>query len=145
MANSHYIRLAYLERWGSMVVCRHGIVHVRWDNLTLRLEIEEFQRLAKLVNRAISAAPPFSFADSELSLTADYLIPGQEPTYRIGIDAVELLLSEDGWTAFQILVQDAAYRLGQVTARDDWQKEPEPISLALEAGDPVRTHSFSLN
>ena len=58
---------------------------------------------------------------------------------------MEILLSEDGWTAFQILIQDGAYRLEQVTSQEDWQKEPEPVSLTPELEEPDQRHLFSLN
>jgi hypothetical protein len=128
-----------------MVVCRHGVVHMRWENLTLRMEIEEFRRLAHLVERVGGARPPFSLADRELSLATDDVYAGREQAYRVAFGAVELSLPADGWSAFQILIQDAAYRLDQVTAREDWQQEPEPVALSPDAGDPDRPHPFSLN
>ena len=146
MSNSHYLKLAYLERWGSLVVCRHGIVHMRWEDLTLRMQIEAFRRLSGLIEGGGDSLSPFSFADGEISIATDeFAFAGKNHSYRVGIGSVELSLPADGWAAFLVLIRDAADRLDQILAQDDWRQEPDPFSFELDARELTRPHQFSLN
>jgi hypothetical protein len=131
--------LAYLEQWGSIVVCRHGIIHIRWGNVSIRLQIETFQRLASLVDRGSSLPPPFSFSDGDLAIVTE------EPDYRVTIGSVELVLTADGWLAFDMIVGDGAYRLEQFLARDDWPEEPESVPFEYDLEELMRPHRFSPN
>ena len=129
-----------------MVVCRHGTVHLRWENLTLRMEIEAFRRLSGLIERVSASVLHFSISDGEISIATDeFAFASQGYGYRVGIGSVDILLPADGWSAFLFLIRDAADRLDQVTARDDWQQEPEPISFELDARELTRPHQFSIN
>ncbi len=139
MSDSHFKRLAFLEKWGSIVVCRHGVVHLRWENVTIRLRVETFQQLASLVNEGSPLPAPFSFSDGDLCVATE------EFDYRVTIRSVELLLAADAWLAFELLVADAADQLDQLLARDAWEDGPESVSFDFDPQELMCSHRFSLN
>lgn len=135
-----------MERWGSVVVCRHGIVHMRWESVTLRMEVEDFRSLSALIESAVSSSGRFSLSAGEISVATDaFAYANQRHSHRVGIGSVELLLPADGWIAFAALITQAAEQLDAVLAGDDWGREPDPIRLEMDAGLLTRPHPFSLN
>lgn len=139
MSGSHFIQLASAEDWGSVLVCRHGIVHLRWGNLTIRLPRDAFGRLVRLVGKGGTLASPIPLRDSELGVTVE------EKGYRVAIDFLELVLTAEAYLAFLMLVADAFHRLEEVMARDNWEQEPEPPTFSDDVGELLRPHQFSLN
>jgi hypothetical protein len=139
VSGSHFIQLASAEDWGSVLVCRHGVIHLRWGNLTVRLPHEVFGRLVRLVGQGSSLASSIPLRDGELSVAIE------EGGYRVAVDFLELVLTAEAYLAFLILLKDALHRLQEVMAREDWQQEPESLSFADDAQELLRPHRFSLN
>lgn len=139
MSRSHFIQLATAEDWGSVIVCRHGVVHLRWGNLTIRLPHEAFGRLVRLVNLGSTLASPIPLRDRELGVAIE------EDGYRVSVDFLELVLSAEAYLAFLMLLTDALRKLQEVMARDDWEQEPQSFTFTDDAGELLRPHSFSLN
>jgi hypothetical protein len=139
VSGSHFIQLASAEDWGSVLVCRHGVVHLRWGNVTVRLPHEVFSRLVRLVGQGSTLASAIPLRDGELGVAIE------EGGYRVAVDFLELVLTAEAYLAFLMLVKDAFCKLEEVMARDDWQQEPESLSFADDAQELLRPHRFSLN
>lgn len=139
MTRSHFIQLASAEDWGSVLVCRHGVVHLRWVNITVRLPHDVFGRLVRLVAQGSTLATSIPLRDGELGVAIE------EGGYRVSVDFLELVLTAEAYLAFLMLVKDAFDRLEDLMARDDWQQEPESVSFADDVGELLRPHRFSLN
>ena len=140
MPNSHYIPLAHREEWGSVVVCRHGVVHLQWRNLTIRLHWDAYHRLADLLARDSVLASPVPLCDGDLCVSAE----GE--SYRVTIGSVELVVPGDLFPTFEDLVVEASEELDTVMADADWQEEPDGDSPAGPSlNPPWQLPQFSLN
>jgi hypothetical protein len=139
MARTHFSRLAHAPGQGVVSVCRHGLVHLTWGNVTLRLERELFLRLGRLLDRALAIASPVPIYDGELSVGFD------QTHFRVTVDAIEWSLSAEAFLVFRDMVGEAAQRLEALVAAGRWREpdeaEPPPLDLLDEAGEP----RFSLN
>jgi hypothetical protein len=139
VTRSHFIQLASAEDWGSVLVCRHGVIHLRWGNITVRLPHEVFSRLVRLVGQGSNLASSIPLRDGELGVAIE------EGGYRVAVDFLELVLTAEAFLAFLMLVKDAHCTLEEVMARDDWQEEPQSLTFEDDAQELLRPHRFSLN
>jgi hypothetical protein len=139
MARTHFSRLAHAPGQGVVSVCRHGLVHLTWGNVTIRLERDLFLRLGRLLDRALAITTPIPIYDGELSVGFD------QTHFRITVDAIEWSLSAEDFLVFREMVQKAARRLEALIASGRWEEPDEAeapiLSLMDEAGEP----RFSLN
>jgi len=49
MVTGHFIPLARADEQREISVCRHGVVHLNWWNMTLRFMPRDFERLASVL------------------------------------------------------------------------------------------------
>ncbi|MBN1315806.1 MAG: hypothetical protein JXA42_10070 [Anaerolineales bacterium] len=125
MAQTHFIELARLEETGMINLCRHGIVHFTWHNVTIRIRIDAFRRLERLLQRGRAMTTAIPIYDEELSVNVE------ETEYRIAIGIIEILLRPEEFLSLVNLISNAIKRLEEVVATGDWnQLEPKPLSLA---------------
>lgn len=54
----HFVRLAEIDALHFISACRQGMVHLIWDRASIRLDRDEFWRLAKLLEQAAAPARP---------------------------------------------------------------------------------------
>lgn len=138
MSPSHFVRLAQVEGQGIISACRHGVVHLSWANVTVRLELAEFERLARLLSRgsALSTRAPLC--------EGDYCLAAEGPRYRIGLAALDLWLSAAEFLTLVEMVASAHRRLHELLESDEW-REPDPDEEELPSLDELSRHQFSLS
>jgi hypothetical protein len=139
MARTHFSRLAHAPGQGVVSVCRHGLIHLTWGNVTLRLERELFLRLGRLLDRALAIASPIPIYDGELSVGFD------QTHFRITVEAIEWSLSTEAFLAFRAMVQEAVERLEALLASGRWDEPDEAEPLTLNPMDEPGEPRFSLN
>jgi hypothetical protein len=133
------MRLASIDRLRFIVACRHGLVHLTWKRITLRLSRNEFRRLARLLDQATAGLPPGQFRDGDMRLTWRH---DEESEIRVG--EFVLLFASSEFTAFADLVGQALDRLDEILASGMW----DPVQADDEPSDPLaqfRPDSFSRN
>jgi hypothetical protein len=120
--------------------CPHGMVHLTWERLTLRLRVDEFEALALLLGHAVPGNEHLPGSRAAGSLRLSYR-PGDPPEVCIGVAALRLKMIELRQLA--AAVEEARLRLGQIAASGEWD-QPDPERPA----DPfagLKQNPFSVN
>jgi hypothetical protein len=139
MARTHFTRLAYTAGHGVVAVCSHGLVHLTWENVTVRLERNVFQRLARLLERTLAAGSPIPAYDEDLSVRCD------RSECRIAVDAIEWIVSTEDFLAFRGMIHQALGRLEDLLASGDWPAREDKAPPALSPFEDISRPTFSLN
>jgi hypothetical protein len=138
MIHFHFIPLASHDDYCDFSFCRHGVVHLMWWNVTVRLEAGEFQHLASLLERGTTLASSIPLGDGDFAVTLE------EERYRVRMGPVEFVLTADEYLAMTDTALEAARQLERVLASDEWHDwEPEPDLLGYSDG--WQMSGFSLN
>jgi hypothetical protein len=137
MNGSHFSTLAQIDEHRLITACRHGVVHLIWDQVTLRLAAATFERLVYLLHRATQSAWPPFFEDEELSVSAH-----DDGTFGVRIDQIVLVLSASELKALARAAQQAARRLEELLASSAWSEDEAEDDDPLEVFRQVR---FSQN
>jgi hypothetical protein len=142
MRAPHFVQLAAMDERRFINACRHGLVHLTWDRITVRFTRDEFRRLAGLLARSMESQPPWWRRDGEIEVT--YSTP-QDCSLRLG--SLTLALSPNEYQALSVAVLEAVEQLDKILDAGMWN-EPE----AEDADDAppsilerVRRHRFSEN
>ncbi len=137
MHGSYFSTLARIDEHRLITACRHGVVHLIWDQATVRLAPQTFERLVALLDQATrSAWPPF-VEDGELSVSAH-----DDGTFGVRIDQVVLVLSAGELRALARGAEEAAGRLQDLRAAPEWSDDEDEEDDPLEVFRQVR---FSRN
>ena len=123
MATPHLVRLATVENRGIITACRHGAIHLSWDNLTLRLGFQDLNRLARLFRLSSTLALPHPLYANEYGIAAD------KSGYRVVFGEVELLVSAADFLSLADMIRTGWRRLEQLLAAGEW---PQTELLAPE-------------
>ena len=138
----HFVRLAEIDARHFINGCRHGLVHLTWDRVTVRFTRDEFRRLAGLLARS-SASPEVLFRDGELEAACR---ANQECELRLG--SLTLTLSLEEYHALGRAAQEAVAQLDKILDAGMWdqrgsdESEITPPPSILER---FRQHRFSDN
>jgi hypothetical protein len=138
MIDFHFFPLASYDDYCDFTFCRHGVVHVLWWNVTVRLDTGEFQHLASLLERGTSLTSSIPLGDG------DFAVVLEEDRYRVRMGPVEFVLTADEYLAMTDTALEAARQLERVLASDEWN-DWEPESDALGYMDQWQMSGFSLN
>lgn len=140
MRMPHFVRLAEIDKQHFITACRHGLVHMTWGRITLRLSRDEFTELAGMLEQAVEAPGRRSIRSGDLSVTYR---PDEECEFRAG--PLALLLPPAEFEKFARLAQEAARHLEKILTSGAWDREEvedEPPGDSLEVG---RRNPFSHN
>ncbi len=138
MIDFHFVPLASYDDYCDFTYCRHGVVHLLWWNVTVRLETDQFQHLASLLERGTSLTSSIPLGDGDFSVTLE------ENQYRVRMGQVEFVLTMDEYLAMTDTALEAARQLERVLTSDEWHDwEPEPDLLGYPDGWEIS--GFSLN
>lgn len=121
----NFVRLAQLDDQHFVSACRHGLIHLTWGRVTVRLGRDEFRRLASLLEEAVTALPPVSLRDRDLRITSRL-----DEDCELGLGSLVLLLSPVRCAELAQAAQEALTRLDRILASGVWDKseseEPAP-------------------
>ena len=121
MKMPHFVRLAELDKQHFLTACRHGLVHMTWGRITLRLSRDEFRELASMLERATGDLPQRSIRSGDLCVTYR---PDEDCEFRAG--PLALLLPPAEFEQFAQVAQEAARQLAKILASGAWDRvEPE--------------------
>jgi hypothetical protein len=133
------MQLARINGQHFITACRHGLVHVTWGRITMRLGRDEFRRLTGLLRRTEDALLPSSGRDGNLQVTCR---ADEDCEIRVG-DWI-LLLSPTDFQSFLKAAQEAVRRLDEILASGIWD-EDDTEETQPSFFDRLRRHPFSDN
>jgi hypothetical protein len=139
MMNPHFLPLAKLDDQHFIAACRHGIVHLTWDRVTVRYRKEEFQRLAGLLDRVRESQPPISLRDGEMRVTSRI---NEDCELKIG--SLVLLLPPSQFEDFCRIAVEAVERLEDLQTSGAWHRD-EPDEAPADFTEQFRQNPFSSN
>jgi hypothetical protein len=118
MRAPHFLRLAEIDERRFINACRHGLVHLTWGRITLRLSRDEFRRLAGLLARSADALPPSSARDGRMQVTCSL-----DEDCELQLGSLRLALSPKDFHAFGRAVQEAVEQLDKIIDAGMWDQE----------------------
>lgn len=139
MRAPHFVRLAQLDEHRFINACRHGLVHLTWGRMTLRLLRDEFRSLADLLEHVVQAQPPASVRDGELEVSVRLDGDGE---LRLG--PFLLLLAPDELRQFAKTARQAVEHLDHFLASGAWDRDREDDTPS-GVGHPLQRTPFSDN
>lgn len=132
----HLLRLAQIDERRFINACRHGLVHLTWRRVTVRLTQDEFRHLARLLSRS---AEPLGWArDGEMQVTCS------DQDCEIQLGPLKLVLSLNELREFGQAAQAAVQQLDKILDSGMWDEE-EPADAPPSILERLRGHSFSEN
>jgi hypothetical protein len=139
MRAPHFFRLAEIDERRFINACRHGLIHLTWTRITVRLSRDEFRRLAGLLARSTDALPPGTVRDGSLQLTYS-----EEGDCELQLGPVKLAISSKDFRALDGAVREAVEQLDEILESGIWDRE-EPKEAPPTIIEHFRRHRFSEN
>ena len=142
MRAPHFVRLAEIDARHFINACRHGLVHLTWDRVTVRFTRDEFRRLASLLARS-SASPAVWFRDGELEAACR-----AHGDCALQLGSLTLALSLEEYHALSRVAQEAVAQLDMILDAGMWdEREADGSESARPTSilDRFRQHRFSDN
>lgn len=139
MKAPHFMQLARINGHHFVTACRHGLVHVTWGRVTMRLSRDEFRLLTSLLEQSEDTPLPSSARHGEMQVTCH---AGDDSEVRVG--AWILRLSPKEFQSFLKTAQQAVRRLDEILASGIWDKEDSEDTQPTFF-EQLRQHSFSDN
>lgn len=133
------MRLASIDRLRFVTACRHGLIHITWNRITLRLSRAEFKRLTLLLDQVAAGPPAGRSRDGELRLVWRF---DEESELRVGTSI--LLLVPNEFRAFVAMCRTARDQLEKILESGLWDRDPaedDPPDILAQ----FRPYSFSNN
>ena len=139
MRAPHFLRLAEIDERRFINACRHGLVHLTWSRITIRLSRDEFRRLAGLLARSADTLPPSSARDGRMQVTCSL-----DGNCELQLASLRLAFSLDDFLALARGVQEAVEQLDKILDAGMWdEKEPEDAPPTII--EHFRRNRFSEN
>ena len=139
MRAPHFLRLAEMDEQRFISACRHGLIHLTWSRITIRLSRDEFRRLAGLLARSADLLPRGSARDGRMQVTR---ISDEGGELQLG--SLKLAISQDDLRALGGAVQEAVEQLDEILDAGMWDEE-EPADPSPTIIEHFRRHRFSEN
>lgn len=139
MRAPHFLRLAEIDERRFINACRHGLIHLTWDRVTVRLTRDEFRRLTRLLARSADTQSPRLLRDGGMQVA---WASGEDCELRLG--SLKLALSPDDFHALGQAVQEGAEQLDRILDAGMWD-EAEPREAPPTIVEHFRQHRFSEN
>ena len=102
MRAPHFLRLAEIDELRFISACRHGLIHLTWGRITVRLSRDEFRRLAGLLARPADELSPSSARDGRMQVTCS-----ADGDCELRLDSLRLAITPDELGALSEAVQEA--------------------------------------
>lgn len=139
MRAPHFFRLAEIDERRFINACRHGLIHLTWIRITVRLTRDEFRRLAGLLARSADTLPPGTARDGSWLVTYS-----EDGDCELQLGSVKLAISPQDLRALAGAVQEAVEQLDEILESGIWDRE-EPEEAPLTIIEHFRQHRFSEN
>jgi hypothetical protein len=139
MRAPHFLRLAEIDERRFINACRHGLIHLTWSRITIRLSRDEFRRLGGLLARSADTLPPSSARDGRMQITRSV---DEDCELRLG--SLRLSISTAEFQALGGAVQEAVEQLDKILDAGMWD-ESEPEDAPPTIIEHFRRHRFSDN
>ncbi len=139
MRAPHFVMLAQKDQQRFASACRHGVVHLTWDRITIRFTKDEFEQLAGLLERVTDSLPPNPVRSGNLRVTARL-----DEECEIQMGSLVLLLSPTEFRGFAQVVAEAIDSLERFIASGIWDRE-EPEDTQPGFLEQIRQIPFSRN
>jgi hypothetical protein len=139
MRAPHFLRLAEIDELRFINACRHGLIHLTWSRITIRLSRDEFRRLAGLLARFADELPPSSARDGRIQVTCT-----GDGDCELRLGSLRLALAPDDLRALGGAVQEAVKQLDEILKAGMWD-EQEPAEPPPTIIEHLRGHRFSEN
>ena len=139
MRAPHFLRLAKIDDLRFISACRHGLIHLTWSRITIRLSRDEFRRLAGLLARSVDELPPSSARDGGMHVTCP---ANGDCELRLG--SLRLALAPGDLGVLGEAVQEAVKQLDEILDAGMWDGE-EPAEPPPTIVEHLRGHRFSDN
>jgi len=139
MSGPRFTILARLDDLHFVAACPHGVAHLTWENATLRFTLDEFNALARLVERTITARTPVVMTDGSLSVA-------WQPLGRceIQVGSAALRLPPADFRRLAATIQEAKRRLDDLLASGAWT-EPDRQESPPDPFQELKRIPFSRN
>jgi hypothetical protein len=131
--------LARIDQGHFISACRHGVVHLMWGRVTVRLGRDEFRRLASLLEQASGSSPPMTMSSGGLRVTLR-----QDEDSELQLFSLTLLLSPGEFRDLAKAAQEAVNRLDEILTSGAWD-EPEEQEAPPDPLQQLRQVTFSKN
>ncbi len=139
MRAPHFMQLSRIDERRFITGCRHGLVHVTWERMTLRFSRDEFRVLVRLLGRAADDRLPNTASEGALRVTCRI---DEDCELRVG--PVVLLLSPADFQAFLAAAGEALRRLDEILASGIWDK-PAADEAPVGILEQLQRYFFSQN
>lgn len=139
MRAPHFIQLSRIDERRFITGCRHGLVHVTWERMTLRFSRDEFRVLVRLLGRAADDRLPNTACDGALRVTCH-----RDEDCELRVGPTVLLLSPADFQSFLAAAGEALRRLDEILASGIWDR-PAPDQAPAGILEQLQRHSFSQN
>jgi len=140
MKMPHFVRLAEIDKQHFFTACRHGLVHMTWGRVTLRLSRDEFRELAGMLERASGDLGQRTIRSRDLRVTYR---PNGDCEFRAG--PLTLLLPPAEFEQFAQVAQEAARHLEKILTSGVWDREEPEDEHAGDALGANDHNPFSSN
>lgn len=136
----HFLKLVEIDDHRFIMACRHGMVHLTWERLTVRFTRDEFRRVAGILTRATDGLPPVSLQDGgiHVSYRAD-----EESELRFG--PLILVLPGDDLVELAEAAREAIHHLDDIIASGVWEREESPDQTPPDLASTLGGTHFSKN
>lgn len=122
MSGPRFTILAHIDDTRFISACAHGVAHLTWERLTLRLRLDELEAVARLMAAHPAGEDRSARAESGLLLA---FRPG--PPAELHVGTVVLRLSPAEVRQLGGALQQACRRLDEIRAGGEWDtSEPSP-------------------
>ncbi len=139
MITGHFFPLASVDDHRDISLCRHGVIHLNWWNLTLRFLPDRFAQVVEVLAHGgqmlVSLGP---WCDEDVCLES------RDGWYVLTIGPVQMALDAQEYRELAEMARQAQKRLEGVL-ESGWLQEPEADEAAPNFLETLHTMSFSQN
>lgn len=133
------IMLAYIDCRRYVFACEHGVTHIVWNNVSLRIRSRRFVALAQQLSQTLTVAVQHRIAGNR----AVAVVLDQHDHFQVWIEGCALYLKPDSTKRFAVMLQRAASHahFGEVATSVDRDDGLPPVDETIQ----VAPHLFSVN
>lgn len=127
--------LARVDKHRFITCCEHGIVHIVWNNVSLRFNLDEMGSLVRMVEEAAQLALQYRIAGKKVV----HIVHDQHDQFQVWITGCGLYLSPEEFRSFVGMMTKAgkhpaikeAVEMGEPTWLKELEQKPYSIPPRL--------------